>query len=200
MATYKLTYFNVKGRAEGIRFIFAQAGVKYEDNRITKEQWQELKPSTPFGTLPIIEEDGKQLSGSMVCARYLAEKFGLAGANAFENAEIASIVDAIGDILQELAKVYLEKDEAKKKELEANLKEKFLPAKFALFEKRAAGNENGWLYGNKLTWADFIFYLTTDWTPKDVLDNFPELKKLRASVEALPKIAKWIEERPKTEL
>ena len=90
MSTYKLIYFNGKGRAELARFIFVQADVKYEDERITSG-WMELKPKTPFGSLPVLVEDGKELGGSVAIARYLAEKFGLAGANAFENAEIASI-------------------------------------------------------------------------------------------------------------
>ena len=45
MSTYKLTYFNVRARAELIRFVFAQAGVEYEDVRVSWDQWQELKPS-----------------------------------------------------------------------------------------------------------------------------------------------------------
>ena len=44
MSTYKLTYFPVHARAELARFVFAQAGVKYEDVRIPKEKWAELKP------------------------------------------------------------------------------------------------------------------------------------------------------------
>ena len=46
MSTYKLYYFNSRGRAEPIRIIFAQAGVKYEDVRFEREQWaQEYKQS-----------------------------------------------------------------------------------------------------------------------------------------------------------
>ena len=45
MSTYKLTYFPVRARAEVIRFVFAQAEVKYEDVRIKQETWPELKPS-----------------------------------------------------------------------------------------------------------------------------------------------------------
>ena len=44
MSTYKLHYFDVRGLAEGIRFIFAQAGVQYEDLRHTREEWGKMKP------------------------------------------------------------------------------------------------------------------------------------------------------------
>lgn len=41
MSAYKLTYFDVRGRAEIIRLIFAQAGVEYEDIRIGQDEWRE---------------------------------------------------------------------------------------------------------------------------------------------------------------
>ena len=45
MSSVKLTYFNLKGRAELARLILAQAEAQYEDRRITKEEWLSLKPS-----------------------------------------------------------------------------------------------------------------------------------------------------------
>ena len=46
MSSYKLTYFNARGKAEIIRLIFAQAGVEYEDIRIGGNEWREqLKQS-----------------------------------------------------------------------------------------------------------------------------------------------------------
>lgn len=42
---YKLIYFNGRGRAEVIRLLFAQTNTSYEDVRIEKDQWPELKPS-----------------------------------------------------------------------------------------------------------------------------------------------------------
>ena len=45
MPEYKLVYFNYKGRAEMTRMIFAAAGVKYEDCRLTRQKYQELKAS-----------------------------------------------------------------------------------------------------------------------------------------------------------
>lgn len=202
MESYKLIYFNMKGRAELIRFIFAQAGVKYEDERIISEQWPELKQKMPFGVVPVVVENGKQLSGSTTIARYLGEKFGLAGANEFENAEIASIADTINDIGEEVVGVHFEKDEERKKAKIEKLKE-FIPAKLGFLEKRAAGSNKGWLFNSKVTWADLLFYLSSDWIlsgNKDALETFPGLKRLRTSVESLPNIAKWIEERPKTDM
>ena len=45
MPSYKLTYFKNKGRAEVARMLFTLAGEKFEDNRLTPEEWAELKPS-----------------------------------------------------------------------------------------------------------------------------------------------------------
>ena len=46
MPSYKVTYFNIQGLAEPIRFILSHAGVEFEDVRIDKEKdWPQLKPS-----------------------------------------------------------------------------------------------------------------------------------------------------------
>lgn len=41
--SYKLIYFNARGRAEHIRYVLAYAGVDYVDERLPKERWPELK-------------------------------------------------------------------------------------------------------------------------------------------------------------
>ena len=202
MPTYKLTYFNSKGGAEISRFIFAQAGVEYEDVRVDHGDWPALKPTMPFGVVPVLEVDGKQLGSSMTIARYLAETYGLAGENAFENAEIASIMDTGTDLAKEIGKYWFG-PEAKSEELLKKLRDEVIPSKLKLFEKRSSNNESGWQFGGKLTWADFGIYLILDWVTKTVGDDsfkdYPGLTKLRGSVAALPKIAEWIKKRPVTD-
>ena len=44
-AKYKLTYFDIRGRAEMTRMAFAAADVKFEDCRVKFEDWPAMKPS-----------------------------------------------------------------------------------------------------------------------------------------------------------
>ena len=45
MPSYKLTYYNTTGLAEVTRYLFKLKNVPFEDVRLTREQWLELKPS-----------------------------------------------------------------------------------------------------------------------------------------------------------
>ena len=45
MPEYKLYYFDSRGRAEYIRYVLALVGVQYEDIRVSKDDWPELKES-----------------------------------------------------------------------------------------------------------------------------------------------------------
>ena len=199
MPSYKLTYFPARGRAEVSRLIFKQAEVDFEDVRIGGEDWVKFKPNTPYGSMPVLEVDGKMLGGSGSIQRYLAEKFGLAGSNDFENAEIDSIIDAIGDLAQELGKLHSEKDEAKKAELVEKMKTETFPKFLGIFEKLISNNASGWTYGSKVTYADFALYNVMGWMQTGAADSFPTIKKNMEAVETLPNIAKWLKERPESE-
>ena len=202
MPQYKLIYFNLRGRAEYIRLIFAQADVQYKDERIKMEDWPSLKPKTPFGKLPVLEMDGKMLGGSQVIARYIAEKHGLAGSNDFETAFIASVVDAISDLLVKVAQFMHEKDECRKEEQRKELEEKSISDTFGHVEKLVAENKDGWIIGSKPTYGDLGVYATLEQLqekfPNFSMDKFPKLSQLMKKVEGLPRIAKWLKDRPET--
>ena len=178
--SYKLFYFNLRGRGEQSRFVFAQAGVEYEDVRIEYRDWSEMKPKMPFEVVPVLEVDvDRRISGSVNISRNLAERFGLAGENELENAQIASIVDTITDLNEEMLVGFYEDNEKRREELRKKFSEKTIPSKLPFFEKWSASNENGWLHNGRLTWADLAFYLSVismhGWMLPDVLKPYPGL-------------------------
>lgn len=48
--TFKLYYFNIRALAEPIRYLFAYGGQAYEDIRVERVDWPNIKPSK-FSTL-----------------------------------------------------------------------------------------------------------------------------------------------------
>ena len=204
MPTYKLYYFNMMGGPEVIRWIFyIQAGVPFEDIRLTHEEWIAFKPKTPHGGLPVLDINGKLLAGRGPIQRYLAEEYDLAGSSALENAEIASNYDVIADLLHKIMLYVEEKDEARKMELKKDLLEKHFTKYLGIMEKKINdnGSPQGWTYGSKVTYPDFCLTVVADMIMRSglsTLEAFPAILKLKTSVETLPNIAKWIRE-PKTE-
>lgn len=119
MTSYKLYYFDILGRAEPARWLFALAGVEFEDVRIKHKDWEEgyregLNP--PFGQLPYLEitdDSGTwRLAQSNSIQRYLAEKFGLLGKCSKDVALADSYVEHLTDTVMLLP--WNEKDEEKK--------------------------------------------------------------------------------------
>ncbi|EZA51084.1 Glutathione S-transferase [Ooceraea biroi] len=98
--TYKLIYFNARGRAEHIRYIFAYAGIDYVDERISNDRWPELKKAMPYGMLPVLEMNGKPIAQSNAVARYLAREHNLAGKDEWESMLCDVLVDTLGDLKQ----------------------------------------------------------------------------------------------------
>ena len=196
-------YFNGRGSAEAIRLIFAYAGVEYKDVRYEQEEWPKQKPKMPFGKMPVLElADGKMIPGSMVIARYLGEKHGLAGADAVENAEICGIVDAMVDLAKEGGALFFEEDKDRKEKMLKKYLDTTIPS---LFDKlNQLCSKDGYLWGSKLTWADLAFHRAFEYASahhpdkEAILDKYPALKTQRSLVEQNENIAKWIKERPKT--
>ena len=54
----KLTYFNIQGAAEKVRLALVLGGIPFEDVRVPFDQWGAMKPTTPYGQLPLMEIDG----------------------------------------------------------------------------------------------------------------------------------------------
>eukprot|EP00586_Coscinodiscus_wailesii_P022776 CAMPEP_0172496304 /NCGR_PEP_ID=MMETSP1066-20121228/84979_1 /TAXON_ID=671091 /ORGANISM="Coscinodiscus wailesii, Strain CCMP2513" /LENGTH=224 /DNA_ID=CAMNT_0013268527 /DNA_START=43 /DNA_END=717 /DNA_ORIENTATION=+ len=65
----KLTYFDIEGVAEPIRLALILSGLEFEDDRVVFKDWSALKPTLPYGQLPIMTIDGSEMktqSGAML--------------------------------------------------------------------------------------------------------------------------------------
>jgi len=201
---YKLTYFNARGKAEIIRYIFAQAGVDYEDIRIEKEKWPEYKPKMPFGKVPVLEFDGTVLPESGAICGYLAREHGLSGKNNLEAAKCDMIYGAFGDLLTQLVPWRLETDPAKKEEIRKKFVDETLPPALTKFNAALEKNNGGkaFLIGDQITWGDltaaYVLEFMNNFAPA-ALTKFPLLKAYMERILSQPKIKAWIAKRPVTE-
>ncbi len=63
MTKIKLTYFDMNGgRAEPARLALAMGGLDYEDDRISFEEFEKMRGSTPFNSVPTMEIDGRVIT------------------------------------------------------------------------------------------------------------------------------------------
>ncbi|XP_072038015.1 hematopoietic prostaglandin D synthase-like [Amphiura filiformis] len=206
MPSYKLTYFNGRGRGENARMMFAAAGVPYEDNRIEFKDWPQMKASTPLGSLPILEVDGKQkLVESKAINRYMAREFGFYGKDNMESTRIDIVTEIIDDIWLKLVDAMFENDEAKKEEQLNKIFTETAPKKLEFLEQFLGENDEGKSYfvGKSITFADIDFihamsYYLLPGKNDNGLDKYPKLKALLERASAHEKIAAWIAERPVT--
>merc|ERR1712088_280581 len=169
----RLTYFPARGRAEITRLILAHAGVKFDDIRLTGEDFAKVKPILPYGSMPILEHKG----------------------------EANEIVLAVNGIFEMVAKC-LFAPEGEKAGMKKKLIEETLPQKFAQLEARLCLNGGQFFAGNALTYADLMIVVLQDNVRSsvigggDVIEKFPKLCNLYQRVTALPNIKAWRGSRP----
>ncbi|CAH0725478.1 unnamed protein product, partial [Brenthis ino] len=203
MPKVKITYFNLKGLAEGIRLLLTYGDQEFEDVRIERKDWPALKPTTPFGVLPFLEIDGKKYSQSSAIGRYLGKKYGLAGKDIEEDFEIDQILDFFNDIRIKAAAVFFETDEKIQVKKQEDLEKNYYPFVLKKLDDIIAKN-NGHVALGKLTWADFIIGGCYPAFKKLIkISNFdeqyPNIKKPQEKLLAIPKLRAYCETAPVTE-
>ncbi|TGZ56266.1 Uncharacterized protein DBV15_12100 [Temnothorax longispinosus] len=105
-STNKLTYFNIGCVGEPTRYLLSYCDIKFDDVRLSLEEWPKHKPNMPMGQLPILKIDGKTYHQSRAIARFIAKRSNLYGSDEFEAMEIDATVDSIEDIRQALGAYY----------------------------------------------------------------------------------------------
>lgn len=205
MADIKLYYFNARVRAEFIRLALLAADQPFEDIRITGNEWTpELKAEAPFRQLPLLKYKGKNYGQSVALGNFVAREFNLYGKTNLDALRIDEVMQLAEDYKAVLVDWVHEEDGAKKAEYRQKLKDE-LSAKFlGFFEELLRQNgDSGFFVGNAVTLADLVVYDVADATmvfdPKAV-EDFPNVKKLRSNVEAIPAIKSYLADRPQTDI
>lgn len=112
----KLTYFDFDGgRGETARLALSIAGIAFEDRRVRQDAWPALKSQTPFGALPVLEVDGRELAQSNTINRYVGKLADLYPADPWQAALCDEVMDAVEDIGKQIETTFPIKDAAEKK-------------------------------------------------------------------------------------
>ncbi|KAI1704303.1 WD40-like beta propeller repeat domain-containing protein [Ditylenchus destructor] len=185
---YKFSYFDVRSLGEACRLLFAYGGQEYEDVRVQWADWAELKPKTPLGKLPVLEVDhGKfVLSQSSAIARYLAEKYGLAGKGEEEKARVNELLDWHKDQHREMVTyAALKAGFPFPMDVKVAYEEHFLPTMktyLPVLQKLIKASKSGFLVASGLTFVDFFVADVLQTLSQFEPETFAEYSELSAYI------------------
>lgn len=198
MSQLTLTYFDSPtSRGEECRLALFVAGVDFVDNRIAREAWPARKPTTPFGTLPVLEAAGKPaVSQSNAILGWVGRRFGLLPSDDWEALRLESLLSAVEDLRATIGRTFGIADQDELKRRRQELVEGPLRTWAASMERQVVGPFAG---GAALSVADIKLFVVLGWlkrgvldhVPTDVLAPFPRLEALHDAVALHPKVVQW---------
>ncbi|EOD15776.1 hypothetical protein EMIHUDRAFT_370577 [Emiliania huxleyi CCMP1516] len=186
-----MIYFPVRALAEPARMILEFGGVAYEDaspQQAYGVPWKDAKDKTPFGQLPLLLVDGKELAQAGAIIRYCAALVpALVPAEPLEAARCDMIFEAAREL------------DAVNPIVNAAFFDSF-PAKLARLARQLRESEGPFSCGAAPRWCDFMLYHNLDnarLLEPAALDAYPEVRTFMAAVEATPRVAEFLQARPK---
>ena len=195
----KLTYFDAPAsRGEECRLALHIAGVDFEDHRVKSADWPNLKPTTPFGTMPYYEESGRPVLGqSNAILVYLGRTHGLHPTDTFAAAQHEELMQYVEELRQRVsATLRMPPDE--KQRVREELAASYMPAWGANVERHLA-DQGPFVAGATLHVVDLKLYMivrwfaktTVDHIPATIFDGYPKLVRLYEAVAAHPGVVSW---------
>ena len=192
-----LTYFDFEAsRGLECRLALSVAGVEFEDRRIQRAEWPALKPTLPYGALPVLEQDGRLVAQSNAILRYVGAQHGLLPSDPWVVAEHDAVLQSVEDLRYKLPGFGLSDDEKKTKRAE------FAAGWLAQWAQTLDARIQGpFLEGDTLHVADIKLYTILrafmngiyDHLPASLFDAYPKVQALYAAVDAHPGIRRWLD-------
>ena len=172
MANYKLTYFDFDGgRAEPIRIAFHKAGIEFEDNRLSFAEFGEMRGSTTFNAVPVLEIDGTPVTQSNALSRYVGRIAGLYPDDDLQALYCDEALGALEDLLHCIVPTFgLQGDElqAAREKLVDGWLTVYVTGLGKLLER---GGD--YFADDRLTVADLKAWTQTSWLRNGSLDHVP---------------------------
>lgn len=172
MTTYKLTYFDTDGgRGEPIRIAFHKAGIEFEDDRISFQDFLQKRDSFRFGAVPVLEIDGTVVTQSDAMARYVGKLAGLYPEDDLQALYCDEALGAVEDALHAIVATFgLEGDALKA------AREKLVDGKLSAYIKglgELLSRGGDYFADDRLTVADLKVFTLTRWLCSGMLDHVP---------------------------
>jgi glutathione S-transferase len=195
--TIKLTYFDFHGgRGETARIALSIAGIPFVDERVTRADWAALKPTMPFGALPVLEVDGRRISQSNAINHYVGRLAGLYPEDPWQAAECDEICCAAEALNDEIGPSFSMSGDEQKRERE-RLVAGPIPRCLKGMDDLLAQRGGKWFAGGRLTIADLkVIEITRmlgsgrlDHVPADIVEKTaPALAEHRGRVLGDPRV------------
>jgi glutathione S-transferase len=200
MSNYKLTYFDFDGgRAEPIRIAFHVAGIEFEDNRLSFAEFSEMRQSTRFNSVPVLDIDGAAVTQSNALCRYVGKMAGLYPADDLQALYCDEVLGALEDVMHHVVRTFgLEGDELRA------AREAFADGWLSIYlrglDQLLARGGGKFFADNGLTVADLKAFVQTRWLRSGTLDYIPtdivqrlapDLIEHQERIEADPRVAAY---------
>ena len=132
------------------------------------------------------------VGGSIPISRYIAERNGLGGSNAMENAQLESYIDILFDLGSHFYGIFTGPEDKKEVCRQEYLKN--TPAKLAFLEKQIKSEKN-FLPGDKLSYADIHVSIYHDVLYKvglgAIFKDCPKIESVAKSFSELERIMEY---------
>jgi glutathione S-transferase len=173
MPKLKLTYFDFDGgRGEAIRLALVLGHVPFEDDRVSRERFQQIQGELPYGALPVLSVDGAPLAQSNAIARYVGKLSDLYPKDPWQAACCDEVLETVEEVTTDIGATIPLPDEEKK------IRRQALAGRLAKFLRglelrlKEGGSH---FYANKaLTVADLKSADLVEWLSSGILDHIPK--------------------------
>ncbi len=192
----QIVYFDIRGRAEPIRLLLEEMGAEYEDRQITLEDWPEIRPTTPFGRMPIYRDGDVEIPETFAILRHLGRKYDLLGEDEASRIRCDVTIESWRDYGNRMAAVFGAKSDSESARKVFVAEE--LPELLSDLESFYVANPSQsfcWA-GDSLTIADFAAFHLIEGVGNSfqkILSSFEGLSKFRMQFASRPRIREYLD-------